>query len=77
MRNEVNIAQLREKLLATVQQTMQPSEVGLWLVRPDQPSPQGDAGARQHAGVAEADGVRAAAPIPSAGRIEVEDQHTT
>ena len=37
LRSEVDLDQLREQLLAVVQETMQPSHVSLW-VRPPQPS---------------------------------------
>jgi hypothetical protein len=36
LRNEVNLDQLREELVAAVQETMQPSHVSLWL-RPPEP----------------------------------------
>ena len=36
LRNEVNLDQLREELVAAVQETMQPSHVSLWL-RPTEP----------------------------------------
>ena len=36
LRNEVNLDQLREELVAVVQETMQPSHVSLWL-RPTEP----------------------------------------
>jgi hypothetical protein len=36
LRNEVDLNQLREELLAIVQETMQPSHVSLWLRAPDQ-----------------------------------------
>jgi len=37
LRNEVDLDQLREQLMAVVQETMQPSHVSLWL-RPPEPS---------------------------------------
>ena len=37
LRQEVDLEQLRAQLLATVQETMQPEQVALWLRRPDQP----------------------------------------
>ena len=40
LRNQVDLDQLREQLLAVVQETMQPSHVSLW-VRPPQPSGKG------------------------------------
>jgi hypothetical protein len=36
LRNEVDLNQLREELLAIVQETMQPSHVSVWLRAPDQ-----------------------------------------
>ena len=36
LRNEVNLEQLREQLVAVVKETMQPSHVSLWL-RPPEP----------------------------------------
>jgi len=56
LRNKVDLDQLREQLLAVVQETMQPSHVSLWVRRPGwpdtpslqirKPSPE-EAGARQ------------------------------
>src|SRR6266516_1219543 len=40
LRNEVDLKQLREHLLAVVQETMQPSHVSLWLRPPEQASKQ-------------------------------------
>jgi hypothetical protein len=37
LRNEIDLNQLREQLVAVVQETMQPSHVSLWL-RPPEPS---------------------------------------
>jgi hypothetical protein len=34
LRNEVDLAQLREELVAVVQETMQPTHVSLWLLQP-------------------------------------------
>jgi hypothetical protein len=36
LRNEVDLSQLRENLLAVVQDTMQPSHISLWLRKPEQ-----------------------------------------
>jgi hypothetical protein len=36
LRNEVDLNQLREELVAVVQETMQPSHVSLWLRKPQQ-----------------------------------------
>ena len=38
LRNEVDLNQLREQLLAVVQETMQPSHISLWLRDPEQSS---------------------------------------
>ncbi|HLW01478.1 MAG TPA: hypothetical protein VKT82_22670 [Ktedonobacterales bacterium] len=36
LRNEVNLHQLREQLLAVVNETMQPAHISLWLAQPEQ-----------------------------------------
>ena len=36
MRQEVDLDQLHDQLLAVVQETMQPSHVSLWLRKPEQ-----------------------------------------
>jgi hypothetical protein len=36
LRNEVDLAEVREHLLSVVQETMQPTSVSLWLHQPEQ-----------------------------------------
>jgi hypothetical protein len=55
LRQEVDLDQLREQLLAVVQETMQPANVSLWLRRPEQDG-------KQRAPW------RATPPVPSEGR---------
>jgi hypothetical protein len=42
LRNEVDLNQLREQLVAIVQETMQPAHVSLWLRKPDSKLPRPD-----------------------------------
>ena len=42
LRNEVDLSQLREHLITVVQDTMQPSQVSLWLRKPDSKLPRPD-----------------------------------
>ena len=37
LRNEVDLAELSERLIAVVQETMQPASVSLWLHQPERP----------------------------------------
>jgi hypothetical protein len=39
LRNEVDLNQLTENLVAVVQETMQPAHASLWLCLPEQPQP--------------------------------------
>ena len=61
LQSEVDLAQLTDHLLAVVEETMQPSQVSLWLARP--PS-QGEPAAWQRADVAEAERLPKPVPLP-------------
>ena len=65
LRSEVDMAQVSDKLVTVVEETMQPSQVSLWLVRPDQQAEPGAWGRRVDA--AEVEAARVPKPVPLPG----------
>ena len=68
LRTETDLTQLSEQLVAVVQETMQPSQVSLWLVRP---LPQGEPDAVPRADAAEVEAARFPKPVPLLGLFAV------
>jgi hypothetical protein len=64
LRSEVDLDQVTGHLLSVVEETMQPSHVSLWLVRPDRRGDPEAAGQRADAAETEAVGVPEPAPAP-------------
>jgi hypothetical protein len=74
LRSELDLAQLSAQLLALVEETIQPSQVTLWLVRPTlQHAP---AAAGQRADAAEAEAARIPKPVPLSDVFAVQDGPT-
>lgn len=78
LRHETDLARLSGQLVAVVEETMQPSQVSLWLVGADQPAHEGEPAARhrQRAEPAEADAARNPKPVPLSDVFAVRDGHT-
>jgi hypothetical protein len=70
LRSQTDLAQLSDQLVAVVQETMQPSQVSLWLVRR---ACQGDPVAWQRTDQAETEGMHITKPVPLTDVFAVQD----
>jgi hypothetical protein len=73
LQSEVDLARLTDHLLGVVEETMQPSQVSLWLARP---TPQGAPTAWQRADAPEAGAARLPKPVPLPGRFSLPEGPT-
>ena len=74
VRDEVDLAQLSDQVVMVVEETMQPSQVSLWLVRPAQPVRSGEPHAGQRPSyAAEVEAAHVPKPVPLPGLFAVPD----
>jgi hypothetical protein len=73
LQSEVDLARVTAHLLAVVEETMQPSQVSLWLARPAR---EGEPAVWQRTDAAEAEAVRLPKPVPLTDVFAVQDGRT-